>query len=197
MVPVVSSVWSASPRTALPYPARYLFAFLDNHGMLSITGSPEWRTVIGGSRTYVERAVKELTAVATATRSGPCAAPRRGRDPRRRRPGERLRRVVVATHADNALAAAGRSDARRARRRWVRSATPETRPVCTPTTACCPPRPAPGHRGTTCSPSATSDADGGPGLLRHEPSAGSTTRAPTWSRSTPPIVSTPTRCWPA
>ena len=29
--------------------------------MLSVTGSPQWRTVIGGSRTYVERAAKGLT----------------------------------------------------------------------------------------------------------------------------------------
>ena len=32
-----------------------------------MTGSPAWRTVAGGSRTYVERAAKDLTAVATAT----------------------------------------------------------------------------------------------------------------------------------
>ena len=54
-------------RDRVAYPARYLFAFLDNHGMLSVTGSPEWRTVTGGSRTYVEKAVKHLSAVATAT----------------------------------------------------------------------------------------------------------------------------------
>ena len=104
MVPMVSSVWSASPGTALSYPARYLFAFLDNHGMLSITGSPEWRTVTGGSRTYVEKAVKHLSAVATAT---PVRVVVRHAD------GVEVRddsdqasvfdRVVVATHADTAL----------------------------------------------------------------------------------------------
>ena len=104
MVPMVSSVWSASPGTALSYPARYLFAFLDNHGMLSITGSPAWRTVTGGSRTYVEKAVKHLSAVATAT---PVRVVVRHAD------GVEVRddadqatvfdRVVVATHADTAL----------------------------------------------------------------------------------------------
>ena len=156
MVPMVASVWSASPSTALTYPARYLFAFLDNHGMLSITGSPAWRTVTGGSRTYVEKAVKHLSAVATAT---PVRAVIRHAD------GVEVRddsdqatvfdRVVVATHADTALAAAGRSLAPGARRRWVRSATPETKPGCTPTTTCSRPRPAPGRRGTTCSRPAT------------------------------------------
>ena len=67
MLPLVSAVWSTGRGTALQYPARYLFRFLEHHGMLSVTGSPQWRTVIGGSRTYVERAVKELAAVHVST----------------------------------------------------------------------------------------------------------------------------------
>ena len=55
MVPVVAAVWSTAPSEALAYPARYLFSFLDNHGMLTVTGSPTWRTVTGGSR-YLRRA---------------------------------------------------------------------------------------------------------------------------------------------
>lgn len=65
--PVVACVWSCPPETALAYPARYLFAFLSHHGMLSVTGSPPWRTVTGGSRSYVERIAKDLSAVHTAT----------------------------------------------------------------------------------------------------------------------------------
>ncbi|MFJ9407935.1 NAD(P)/FAD-dependent oxidoreductase [Streptomyces sp. NPDC101393] len=67
MTPVVSAVWSCAPDTALHYPARYLFRFLDHHGMLGVTGSPTWRTVTGGSRTYVERVAKQLHAVRTHT----------------------------------------------------------------------------------------------------------------------------------
>ncbi len=52
-VPVVSCVWSAGRETSLRYPARYLFRFLDHHGMLRVGGSPQWYTVAGGSRTYV------------------------------------------------------------------------------------------------------------------------------------------------
>jgi predicted NAD/FAD-binding protein len=65
MIPVVSCVWSAGTQASLQYPALYLFRFLDNHGLLSVTGSPQWRTVTGGSRTYVERAAKGLTGVQT------------------------------------------------------------------------------------------------------------------------------------
>ncbi|UQX89572.1 FAD-dependent oxidoreductase [Jatrophihabitans telluris] len=65
--PLISAVWSCSPELALQYPARYLFEFLANHGMLSVTGSPQWRTVVGGSGRYVEKAVKQLTSVQTST----------------------------------------------------------------------------------------------------------------------------------
>ena len=104
MVPLVSCVWSCAPRTALLYPARSLFTFLDHHGALSVTGSPAWRTVVGGSRSYVERAAKELTAteLSTPVRSV-------GRTPTGieiRDDADDLRSydaAVVATHADDAL----------------------------------------------------------------------------------------------
>ncbi|MFJ9623497.1 NAD(P)/FAD-dependent oxidoreductase [Streptomyces sp. NPDC101181] len=67
LTPMVSAVWSCDPVTALRYPARYLFRFLAHHGMLTIGDSPVWRTVTGGSRTYVDRVVKQLAAVHTAT----------------------------------------------------------------------------------------------------------------------------------
>jgi len=67
MVPLVSCVWSCPPRTALRYPARSLFTFFEHHGALSVSGSPQWRTVVGGSRSYVERAAKELTATELST----------------------------------------------------------------------------------------------------------------------------------
>ena len=67
LLPVVAAVWSAGETVSLAYPARYLFAFLRHHGMLAVTGSPRWRTVVGGSRRYVEAAAKELASVAVST----------------------------------------------------------------------------------------------------------------------------------
>jgi predicted NAD/FAD-binding protein/DUF1365 family protein len=53
MEPLVAAVWSCDPASSLDYPARYLFTFLEHHGMLGVFGSPQWRTVTGGSATYV------------------------------------------------------------------------------------------------------------------------------------------------
>lgn len=68
MEPVVAAVWSTDPDLSLDYPARYLFSFLDHHGMLGIFGSPQWRTVTGGSREYVARLAAGLDEVRTGTK---------------------------------------------------------------------------------------------------------------------------------
>jgi uncharacterized protein len=103
-IPFVSAVWSCPPGTALDYPAAYLFPFLANHGLLSVTGSPRWRTVTGGSQTYVDLIAKQLTAV----RAGePVRSVRRhpgGADVTAGSgPPQRFDAVVIATHPNQAL----------------------------------------------------------------------------------------------
>jgi len=103
-VPVVSCVWSSGREVALAYPARYLFRFLDHHGMLQITGSPTWYTVVGGSRTYVDRLAAQLPDVRRSVAVT---------DVTRRPDAVEIKdvtgavtsfdRVVIATHADQAL----------------------------------------------------------------------------------------------
>ena len=104
LLPLVSCVWSCGFEGARNYPARYLFAFLDHHGMLSVTGSPQWRTVVGGSRSYVDRAAKELSGVLTSTpvraviREAAGVVVHDDSDQR-----ESFDHVVLATHPDQAL----------------------------------------------------------------------------------------------
>jgi predicted NAD/FAD-binding protein/DUF1365 family protein len=68
MESLVACVWSCDPTVALEYPARYLFSFLQHHGMLQIFGSPQWRTVTGGSREYVAKVAARLPDVRTGTK---------------------------------------------------------------------------------------------------------------------------------
>jgi uncharacterized protein len=63
MTPLVAAVWSSPPGEAMRYPARYLFVFLEHHGMLSVFGSPTWRTVVGGSANYVEAILNRVHEV--------------------------------------------------------------------------------------------------------------------------------------
>ncbi len=68
MEPLVAAVWSCDPQVALDYPARYLFTFLQHHGMLAIFGSPTWRTVTGGSHEYVGGVAARLDDVRLGTK---------------------------------------------------------------------------------------------------------------------------------
>jgi predicted NAD/FAD-binding protein len=105
LLPLIGAVWSSSFGDALQFSARSLLRFLENHGWLNLD-PPQWWTVAGGSRRYVE---------AIARRLGDGVQAGRGVVRVRRQPGgvflttddgelERFDRVVIATHADQALA---------------------------------------------------------------------------------------------
>jgi uncharacterized protein len=102
--PLVATVWSCPPRLAFSYPARYLFTFLANHGMLSVRRQLTWHTISGGSASYVNRIAGKLSCV----RVGSAV-----RSVRRVAAGVEVRdasgaaaefdAAVIATHADQAL----------------------------------------------------------------------------------------------
>ena len=108
LMPLASAVWSGTRNNAEEMPARTFLEFLDNHGLITIVDRPQWRTVSGGSQTYVRRAVKEVTTVHTE---------RGVRSVRRTPTGvtvtdvtgaiETFDHVVLATHADVTLAILG------------------------------------------------------------------------------------------
>ena len=104
ITPLVAAVWSCASDDALRYPARYLFVFLDHHGMLSVFGSPTWRTVTGGSAHYVQAVAAQLAEVSTGT---PVHSLRRVPDGVWVRAGNNAARffdaAVVAVHPDQAL----------------------------------------------------------------------------------------------
>lgn len=62
LLPLASAVWSGTRNNVAQMSARTFLAFLDNHGLLSLKDRPQWRSVSGGARAYVERAVKEVTS---------------------------------------------------------------------------------------------------------------------------------------
>lgn len=58
---MTASIWSTPPKTAFgAFPARTLLRFLHNHHLLQILNHPQWLTIQGGSKTYVERVLQKL-----------------------------------------------------------------------------------------------------------------------------------------
>lgn len=109
--PMSAAIWS-SPAQAIDTFSFETFArFCDNHGLLQLTGRPQWRTVAGGSREYVRRVAARLDDVRL---SCPVVALRREDDRvavvHRRDGAERVeiyRHVVLACHSDQALVLLG------------------------------------------------------------------------------------------
>jgi predicted NAD/FAD-binding protein len=106
IVPQASAVWSADPAAMWDFPVRFLAEFFSNHGMLGFRDRPRWLTVSGGSHRYVEALSRPLagrihlrTAVRALRREDEGVTVRLdgGRT-------ERFEEVIVACHADQALA---------------------------------------------------------------------------------------------
>ena len=105
LVPMGAAIWSASPAEFLQFPAAAFIRFFDNHGLLGIRDRPQWRTVEGGSREYVNAIIGSLgpqLRLATPVR----AVSRRieGVDVTTDDGTENSDHVIMATHADQALA---------------------------------------------------------------------------------------------
>jgi uncharacterized protein len=104
VLPLVCAVWSCPTATARHFPARYLFEYLSNHGLLSMHGAPAWKTVTGGTQRYVGEIARQLAAVQT---SAPARAVHRFPDGAAIRDGDgrtaAFDHVVIATRADQAL----------------------------------------------------------------------------------------------
>jgi hypothetical protein len=107
LLPQAAAIWSSNLEDIRAYPAATFVRFFVNHGLLELDvhARPQWRTVIGGSRSYI----RKLTApYANRLRLGsPVTAvkPQGGRVMVRDAHGgaQGFDQVVIATHANQAL----------------------------------------------------------------------------------------------
>ncbi len=106
LVPQASAVWSADPGQMWSFPASFLARFFHNHGMLGFRDRPQWRTVTGGSRRYVEEITRPFADHIRT--SAPVRAVTRYADGVEVTADgcetERFDEVVIAAHSDQALA---------------------------------------------------------------------------------------------
>jgi predicted NAD/FAD-binding protein len=105
LLPMAAAIWSVPERDVLDFPLPTFIRFCHHHGLLQISGRPQWRTVVGGARTYVNRIAAGLADVRLST---PVRSVRRRRDSVEVSTdsvrGERFDEVVLACHSEQALA---------------------------------------------------------------------------------------------
>ena len=104
LIPMTAAIWSSNPDEIMSFPARFLLDFFHNHGLVQIFDRPIWRTVVGGSREYVQRIAEPLqdrvilrTEVDSVLRSDT------GVEISVNGVHESFDAVVLATHSDTAL----------------------------------------------------------------------------------------------
>jgi predicted NAD/FAD-binding protein len=105
LIPMAATRWSAGTEVIESFPLETLLTFLDKHGLLGLSGGLEWETVQGGSYEYVRALTRDLPGrIHTgAAVSGISRAPEGVRVYLGDERFELFDRVVIATHADQAL----------------------------------------------------------------------------------------------
>lgn len=103
-LPMIGCIWSCPTDQMLQFPVGTMIRFCHNHGLIQVSQRPQWWTVRGGARHYVERMLPHipdrrlrtpvLAIERTATGVNVCTALRE----------ERFDEVILATHSDQALA---------------------------------------------------------------------------------------------
>ena len=104
LLPMLGCIWSCPTDQMLRFPVATMIRFCHNHGLIQITDRPQWWTVAGGSRHYVDKIVQGI-----ADKRLNCPVRRIERDASGVRVhtdgrAEHFDRVVLATHPDQALA---------------------------------------------------------------------------------------------
>jgi len=112
LVPMSSAVWSTEPGRMLDFPALSLIRFFQNHGFLGVTTHHPWFTVSGGSQNYRDKILAAFDPVRLPAKVVGVSESE-GNARVRIEDGTELEcdRVIIAAHADEALAMLAAPDA--------------------------------------------------------------------------------------
>lgn len=103
-LPMTACIWSCPTEQMLRFPVSTMIRFCHNHGLLQVADRPQWWTVAGGARHYVDKIVAGLPDRRLNT---PVLAVHREADGvqvQTEAGWERFDKLVLATHSDQALA---------------------------------------------------------------------------------------------
>ncbi len=106
IVPMAAAIWSTDQQRMLEFPARHFVRFFENHGLLQLRDRPQWRTVCGGSRSYIDKIIQRFDGQVRL--SAPVRAIRRQPDGVEIVSGngdlDHFDKIFIAAHSDQALA---------------------------------------------------------------------------------------------
>ena len=103
-LPMLGCIWSCPTDQMLQFPVATMIRFCHNHGLIQVANRPQWHTVAGGARHYVD---KILAGIADKRLKSPVRLIERDAAGVRivtERGAERFDQLVLATHSDQALA---------------------------------------------------------------------------------------------
>ena len=103
-LPMLGCIWSCPTDQMLRFPVATMIRFCHNHGLLQVNDRPQWHTVVGGARHYVDKIIEHIPDARLNTPVRQIERDAAGVTLHTDRGSERFDHVVLATHSDQALA---------------------------------------------------------------------------------------------
>ena len=106
-LPMLGCIWSCPTDQMLQFPVATMIRFCHNHGLIQVSNRPQWWTVTGGARHYVEKIVAHISDKRLHTPVQRIVRTATGVEIRSKEQTEHFDKVVLACHSDQALALLG------------------------------------------------------------------------------------------
>lgn len=104
LLPMLGCIWSCPTSQMLQFPVATMVRFCHNHGLLQVNDRPQWWTVAGGAKHYVEKIVANIADKRLNTPVHGITRDDQGVSVITDAGSERFDKVIIATHSDQALA---------------------------------------------------------------------------------------------
>ena len=105
LLPMAAAIWSSDLKDVDKMPALFFIRFFKNHGLLSVTDRPQWYTLPGGSRSYIEPLIASFRErIRLETQVESVRNTRHGVEVTTAVSVELYDAVVLASHSDQSLA---------------------------------------------------------------------------------------------
>ncbi len=104
LLPMLGCIWSCPTNQMLKFPVATMIRFCHNHGLIQVSNRPQWWTVKGGAKHYVEKIVAKIADKRLNTPVYCISRDAKGVKVTTADRTERFDKVIIATHSDQALA---------------------------------------------------------------------------------------------